>query len=56
MPLDRTWTTHVYYHQSMQERKLSMMPVVFLMVRGVLLFVYLFLFFCLIPPPPQSSG
>ena len=34
IPLDRTWTTHVYHHRSMQERKLSMMPVVFTMVRG----------------------
>jgi len=33
IPLDRTWTTHVYHHKSMQERKLSMMPVVFTMVR-----------------------
>jgi len=31
IPLDRTWTTHVYHHHSMQERKLSMMPVVFTM-------------------------
>lgn len=28
IPLDRTWTTHVYHHRSMMERKLSMMPVV----------------------------
>lgn len=35
IPLDRTWTTHVYHHRSMQDRKLSMMPVVFTMVRGV---------------------
>ena len=33
IPLDRTWTTHVYHHRSMQERKLSMLPVVFTMVR-----------------------
>lgn len=33
IPLDRTWTTHLYHHRSMQERKLSMMPVVFTMVR-----------------------
>ena len=33
IPLDRTWTTHVYHHRSMQDRKLSMMPVVFTMVR-----------------------
>ena len=32
IPLDRTWTTHVYHHHSMQERKLSMLPVVFTMV------------------------
>jgi hypothetical protein len=32
IPLDRTWTTHVYHHRSMQDRKLSMMPVVFTMV------------------------
>ena len=28
IPLDRTWTTHVYHHRTMMERKLSMMPVV----------------------------
>lgn len=39
IPLDRTWTTHVYHHQSMQERKLSMMPVVFTMVRSVLIYI-----------------
>lgn len=33
IPIDKTWTTHVYHHQSMQDRKLSMMPVVFTMVR-----------------------
>lgn len=33
IPLDRTWTTHVYHHKSMSERRLSMMPVVFTMVR-----------------------
>ncbi|KAK2465403.1 hypothetical protein APHAL10511_002757 [Amanita phalloides] len=32
IPLDRTWTTHVYHHHSMSERKLSMMPVVFTML------------------------
>ncbi len=32
VPLDRTWTTRVYHHKSMSERKLSMMPVVFTMV------------------------
>ena len=36
IPLDRTWTTHVYHHRSMQDRKLSMMPVVFTMVRDTL--------------------
>jgi hypothetical protein len=35
IPLDRTWTTHVYHHHSMQERELSMMPVVFTMVRDL---------------------
>lgn len=34
IPLDRTWTTHVYHHHSMQDRKLSMMRVVFTMVRS----------------------
>jgi len=33
IPLDRTWTTHVYHHHSMQDRKLSMMRVVFTIVR-----------------------
>lgn len=33
IPLDRTWSTHVYHHASLQDRKLSMMPVVFTMVR-----------------------
>lgn len=37
IPLDRTWTTHVYHHPSMQERKLSMMPVVFTMVHDLCL-------------------
>jgi len=32
IPLDRTWTTHVYHHKTISERKLSMMPVVFTMV------------------------
>ncbi|KAG2101062.1 uncharacterized protein F5147DRAFT_709640 [Suillus discolor] len=32
IPLDRTWSTHVYHHRSMQDRKLSMMPVVFTML------------------------
>ena len=36
IPLDRTWTTHVYHHCSMQDRKLSMMPVVFTMVRSMI--------------------
>lgn len=31
IPLDRTWTTHVYHHKSLSDRKLSMMPVVFTM-------------------------
>ena len=44
IPLDRTWTTHVYHHQSMQERKLSMMPVVFTMVCSVLFYVLSFFF------------
>lgn len=39
IPLDRTWTTHVYHHRSMQERKLSMMPVVFTMVRDLSLII-----------------
>jgi hypothetical protein len=33
IPLDRTWSTHVYHHASLSDRKLSMMPVVFTMVR-----------------------
>ncbi|TFK52315.1 hypothetical protein OE88DRAFT_1734334 [Heliocybe sulcata] len=37
IPLDRTWTTHVYYHRTMQERKLSMMPVVFTMLPELML-------------------
>ena len=36
IPLDRTWTTHVYHHHTMSERKLSMLPVVFTMVRQLL--------------------
>src|SRR6202050_242810 len=36
IPLDRTWTTHVYHHRSMMERKLSMMPVVFTMVSWII--------------------
>jgi hypothetical protein len=39
IPLDRTWTTHVYHHRSMMERKLSMMPVVFTMVCSVMMIV-----------------
>jgi hypothetical protein len=35
IPLDRTWSTHVYHHSSLQDRKLSMMPVVFTMVRAL---------------------
>jgi hypothetical protein len=34
IPLDRTWTTHVYHHRSMHDRNLSMMPVVFTIVRS----------------------
>lgn len=37
IPLDRTWTTHVYHHHSMKERKLSMMPVVFTMLPELML-------------------
>lgn len=33
IPLDRTWTTHLFHHRSMQERKFHMMHVVFTMVR-----------------------
>ncbi|KAG6848775.1 hypothetical protein H0H93_014128 [Arthromyces matolae] len=32
IPLDRTWTTHVYHHQSFKDRGLPMKPVVFTMV------------------------
>lgn len=32
IPLDRTWSTHIYYHRNMQGRKLSMLPVVYTMV------------------------
>ena len=48
IPLDRTWTTHVYHHRSMQDRKLSMMPVVFTMVCGT--------FLCTSPRSSQSEG
>ncbi|KAG7088067.1 hypothetical protein E1B28_012098 [Marasmius oreades] len=37
IPLDRTWKTHVYYHRSMQDRKLPMMPVVFTMLPELML-------------------
>ncbi|KAF8895641.1 hypothetical protein BD779DRAFT_1434288 [Infundibulicybe gibba] len=37
IPLDRTWTTHVYHHQSMKDRKLPMMPVVFTMLPELML-------------------
>ncbi|KAF6748498.1 hypothetical protein DFP72DRAFT_992192 [Ephemerocybe angulata] len=37
IPLDRTWTTHVYHHHSMSERKLSMLPVVFTMLPELML-------------------
>ncbi len=40
IPLDRTWTTHVYHHRSMQDRKLSMMPVVFTMVCGTIVRIH----------------
>lgn len=39
IPLDRTWTTHVYHHQSIQDRKRSMLSVVFTMVRDCVLFI-----------------
>jgi hypothetical protein len=32
IPLDRTWTTHVFHHHSLDDRQLSMSPVVFTMV------------------------
>jgi hypothetical protein len=41
IPLDRTWTTHVYHHRSMQDRKLSMMPVVFTMVRRLCILIFI---------------
>ncbi|KAH9483863.1 hypothetical protein JR316_0003341 [Psilocybe cubensis] len=37
IPLDRTWTTHVFHHHSMQERKRSMMPVVLTMLPELML-------------------
>ncbi|KAL0961473.1 hypothetical protein HGRIS_006417 [Hohenbuehelia grisea] len=37
IPLDRTWTTHVYHHRSMQDRKLSMMPVVYTMLPDLMI-------------------
>lgn len=37
IPLDRTWSTHVYHHASLQDRKLSMMPVVFTMLPELML-------------------
>ncbi|RDB14834.1 hypothetical protein Hypma_016378 [Hypsizygus marmoreus] len=37
IPLDRTWTTHVYHHQSIQERKRPIMPVVFTMLPELML-------------------
>ncbi|KAH8818636.1 hypothetical protein DL96DRAFT_1621623 [Flagelloscypha sp. PMI_526] len=37
IPLDRTWTTHVFHHRSMSDRKLSMMPVVFTMLPELML-------------------
>lgn len=35
IPLDRTWVTHVYHHRSM--KRLTMMPVIFSMVRPLVL-------------------
>ncbi|TDL22165.1 hypothetical protein BD410DRAFT_788874 [Rickenella mellea] len=37
IPLDRTWTTHVYHHRTMQDRKLSMMPVLYTMLPEIML-------------------
>ncbi|XP_006462862.1 hypothetical protein AGABI2DRAFT_186698 [Agaricus bisporus var. bisporus H97] len=37
IPMDRTWTTHVYHHKSLTDRKLSMMPVVFTMLPELML-------------------
>ncbi|KJA27482.1 hypothetical protein HYPSUDRAFT_35381 [Hypholoma sublateritium FD-334 SS-4] len=37
IPLDRTWTTHVFHHHAMQERRLSMMRVVFTMLPELML-------------------
>ncbi|KAG6816823.1 hypothetical protein H0H87_002666 [Tephrocybe sp. NHM501043] len=37
IPLDRTWTTHVYHHQSFQDRGLPMKPVVFTMLPELML-------------------
>ncbi|KAF8073987.1 hypothetical protein FPV67DRAFT_1560267 [Lyophyllum atratum] len=37
IPLDRTWTTHVYHHQSFQDRNLPMTPVVFTMLPELML-------------------
>jgi hypothetical protein len=62
IPLDRTWTTHVYHHHSMHERKLSMMPVVFTMVCvslrcnnhvGFITSIYPYISFCF-PHPTQD--
>lgn len=33
IPLDRTWATHVYFHRTMLDKKLSMLPVVYTIVR-----------------------
>lgn len=38
IPLDRTWVTHVYHHQSMS--RLNMMPVIFSMVSRYSPFAY----------------
>ncbi|KAF9564364.1 hypothetical protein CPC08DRAFT_705315 [Agrocybe pediades] len=37
IPLDRTWTTHVYHHHSMQEKRRSMLPVVSTMLPELML-------------------
>ena len=38
IPLDRTWITHVYHHHTMQDRKLSMMPVIYTIVSCTLIY------------------
>lgn len=37
IPLDRTWITHVYHHHTMQDRKLSMMPVIYTILPEIML-------------------